>query len=95
MHCLQFPAGLTIGYLSGIVNAIWSEMEREVRSATTRNRAAEKRRYKQQIDGTKDPYSIMGIVTAWDRGGEYTGRNYYTDIHENTFAQNEWGTGLA
>jgi len=92
---LQFPAGLTIGYLSGIVNAIWSEMEREVRSATTRNRAAEKRRYKQQIDGTKDPYSIMGIVTAWDRGA--TRRNYYDDSHERSFILNEWGTatGLA
>ena len=48
-----------------------------------------KRRYRQQIDGTRDPYSIMGVVTAWDR--ELPGRNYYTDRHERSFALNEWG----
>ena len=48
-----------------------------------------KRRYRQQIDGTRDPYSIMGVVTAWDR--DLPGRNYYTDRHERSFALNEWG----
>ena len=44
-----------------------------------------KRRYRQQTDGTRDPYSVMGRVTAFDRAGYSDGlRGGYTvDDHES------------
>ena len=52
-----------------------------------------KRRYRQQTDGTRDPYSVMGRVTAWDVSHllTYSPRNYTSDWHERSFVLNENG----
>ena len=67
-----------------------ARLNRAARKIQTRfSRNMWKRRYRQQTDGTRDPYSVMGRVTAWDRG--ILAPNYHSDSHERTFALNEWG----
>ena len=99
-----YPAslGLVIGVLAiplieikRLVDMLYprSEVSDAARKIQTRFfRNMWKRRYRQQTDGTRDPYSVMGRVTAFDWG--WTGRdlrNYTSDWHERSFVLNENG----
>ena len=104
---LAIFGGLLLGVLmiplteiKRLVDVLYLEEARD----RTRNRAAEKiqtrfwrnmwkRRYRQRTDGTRDPYSVMGRVTAWDM--PWSNNNYTHDAHEASFLLNDWGTGLA
>ena len=96
---LAIAMGLVLGVLiiplteiKRLVDMLYFEEARENRAARKiQNRFWRnmwKRRYRQQTDGTRDPYSIMGRVTAWDRTHK---RNYTSDWHERSFVLNENG----
>ena len=104
---LAIAVGLVLGVLiiplteiKRLVDMLYFEEARENRAArkiqTRFWRNIWKRRYRQQTDGTRDPYSVMGRVTAWDGSHllTYSPRNYTSDWHERSYVFNENGAFL-